>query len=104
LTAEGAAFYERGIRILDDMDTAEREAAAGATPRGRLRVNVNVLSAPTICCRWCRTSSPVIPISPSTIALTDAVVDLLEERADVAIRVGPLRESRWLHASSARAE
>src|SRR5882757_1883004 len=42
LTAEGAAFYERGVRILDDMDTAEREAAAGATPRGRLRVNVNV--------------------------------------------------------------
>src|SRR5262249_33296315 len=30
------------------------------------------------------------------IALTDTVVDLLEERADIAIRVGPLRESRLL--------
>ena len=28
------------------------------------------------------------------VALTDAVVDLFESRADVAIRTGPLRESR----------
>jgi DNA-binding transcriptional LysR family regulator len=30
------------------------------------------------------------------VVLTDLVVDLLEERADVAIRVGPMRESRLL--------
>ncbi|HBF56539.1 MAG TPA: LysR family transcriptional regulator, partial [Afipia sp.] len=30
------------------------------------------------------------------VALTDTVVDLMEERADIAIRVGPLRESRLL--------
>jgi DNA-binding transcriptional LysR family regulator len=42
LTAEGAAFYDRALRILEDMATAEREAAAGAAPRGRLRVNSNV--------------------------------------------------------------
>src|SRR5882762_9182961 len=42
LTPEGAAFYERGVRILVDMDAAEREVAAGSAPRGRLRVNANV--------------------------------------------------------------
>ena len=42
LTPEGAAFYENGLRILADIDEAEREAAAGAMPRGRLRVNCNV--------------------------------------------------------------
>ena len=42
LTAEGQAFYERAVRILADMAEAEREAAAGAAPRGRLRVNSNV--------------------------------------------------------------
>ena len=39
LTPEGAAFYDSGVRILADMAAAEREAAAGAAPRGRLRVN-----------------------------------------------------------------
>ena len=34
LTAEGAAFYERGLRILEDMATAEREVSAGAEPQG----------------------------------------------------------------------
>jgi DNA-binding transcriptional LysR family regulator len=42
LTPEGAAFYESGVRILEEIETAEREAAAGSVPRGRLRVNCNV--------------------------------------------------------------
>jgi DNA-binding transcriptional LysR family regulator len=94
LTAEGAAFYQRGIRILDDMDTAEREAAAGATPRGRLRVNVNVPFGTHYLLPLVPDFLALHPDITIDIALTDAVVDLLEERADVAIRVGPLRESR----------
>ena len=35
LTPEGAAFYDNGVRILAEMEAAEREAAAGAAPRGR---------------------------------------------------------------------
>ena len=31
LTPEGTAYYDRSIRILDDINTAEREAAVGAT-------------------------------------------------------------------------
>src|SRR5690606_33099602 len=42
LTAEGCAFYERGISILSDLDEAERSASLQATPRGRVRVNANV--------------------------------------------------------------
>lgn len=94
LTAEGAAFYDRGQRILDDMATAEREAASGAAPRGRLRVNSNVPFG----------YHYLLPLLPGFLAeypqvkidvvLTDRVVDLFEEQADVAIRTGPLRESR----------
>lgn len=96
LTPEGAAFYERAVAILDDMDAAEREAAAGARPRGRLRVNLNVAFARHV----------VLPLIPDFLArypeitiditVSDRVVDLLEERADVAIRIGPLRESRLI--------
>lgn len=96
LTPEGTAYYDRALRILDDLNTAEREAAAGATPRGRLRVNTSVPFG----------MHSLLPLLPGFLAqypgvtvdvsLTDTVVDLLEERADIAIRVGPLRESRLL--------
>jgi DNA-binding transcriptional LysR family regulator len=94
LTAEGAAFYDRGLRLLDDMATAEREAAAGAEPRGRIKVNSNVPFG----------FHYLLPLLPGFLAeyqhvkvdvvLTDRVVDLFEVQADVAIRTGPLRESR----------
>lgn len=94
LTPEGAAYYDRTVQILSDMEAAEREAAGGATPRGRVRVNCNVPFGhhyllpllPDFLARY-----PEITVD---VALTDVVVDLLEERADVAIRVGPMRESR----------
>jgi len=94
LTPEGALFYERSMHILEQIDAAEREIAPGLTPRGRLRVNVNVPFG--VHC--------LLPLVPKfverypqitlDVALTDAVVDLYEARADVAIRTGPLRESR----------
>lgn len=96
LTPEGSAFYERALRILEEMSTAEREAAVGATPSGVLRVNTSVPFGlhrllpllPDFARRY-----PGIKVE---ITLTDVVVDLLEERADVAIRVGPMRKSRLL--------
>jgi DNA-binding transcriptional LysR family regulator len=94
LTPEGAAFHDSGVRILADLDAAEREAAAGAAPRGRLRVNSYVPFG----------QHRLMPLLPRFLerypeisieaVLTDNVIDLLEERADVAIRAGPLRESR----------
>jgi DNA-binding transcriptional LysR family regulator len=94
LTAEGVAFHERSLRILSDIDEAEREAAAGTTPRGRVRVNSNVPFG----------MHYLLPLVPEFLArhpevtldvvLSDHVIDLLEERADVAIRVGPLRTSQ----------
>ncbi|TPK99980.1 LysR family transcriptional regulator [Mesorhizobium sp. B2-4-14] len=94
LTPEGAAFHESGQRILADMAAAEREAAAGAAPRGRLRVNTYVPFG----------VHRLIPLLPRfleryseisvDLVLTDSVIDLMAERADVAIRAGPLGESR----------
>ena len=96
LTPEGAAFYENGVRILGEIETAEREAAAAAVPRGRLRVNCNVpfgqhYLLPLIPAFL--TQHPEIAVD---VMLTDRVVDLLEERADVAIRAGPLRDSQLI--------
>jgi len=94
LTPEGAAFYERSVAVLADLDEAEREASSGAQPSGRLRVNSNVPVGTHL----------LLPIVPAflachpqvslDIALTDRVVDLLEDRTDVALRSGPLKSSR----------
>ena len=96
LTPEGTAFYERALRILDEMSAAEREAAVGATPSGLLRINSSVSFG-------MHRLMPLLPdflqLHPGIsvdVTLTDIVVDLLEERADVAIRVGPMRGSRLL--------
>ncbi|TPM16418.1 LysR family transcriptional regulator [Mesorhizobium sp. B2-2-4] len=94
LTPEGTAFYDSGMRILADMDAAEREAAAGAAPRGRLRVNSYVpFGHHRLMSLLPRFLERYPEISVDAV-LTDSVIDLLEERADVAIRAGPLRESR----------
>ncbi|HEY6631722.1 MAG TPA: LysR family transcriptional regulator [Rhizobiaceae bacterium] len=94
LTAEGAAFYENGRRILAEIEAAEHEASAGAVPRGRLRVNCNVPFGQHYLLPLLPTFLAAHPEIVVDVSLTDRVVDLLEERADVAIRAGPLRESR----------
>src|SRR6187402_3584274 len=42
LTPEGTTFYERCVRVLADMEEAERCASVAAAPRGRVSVNANV--------------------------------------------------------------
>lgn len=96
LTPEGCAYYERGVRILADLDEAERCASADAMPRGRLRVNANVPFGHHF----------LLPLAPEFLAqhpevtldivLTDEVIDILEQRTDVAVRAGPLKSSNLL--------
>lgn len=98
LTAEGQAFHQRCVTILSDIAEAECEAAAGRAPRGRVRVNANVAFGNQV----------LLPLLPAFLAehpelsidlvFTDQVVDLIEERADIAIRVapGPLRGNQLM--------
>jgi DNA-binding transcriptional LysR family regulator len=96
LTPEGSAFYERALRILDEISAAEREAAIGATPSGLLRVNTSVPFGLRLLLPLLPEFAKRYPEIKVEVVLTDLVVDLLEERADVAIRVGLMRESRLL--------
>lgn len=93
LTPEGCAFYERGVRILADLEEAEHCASKHSAPRGRLRVNANVPFGRHF----------LLPLAPEFLArhpdvtldivLTDEIIDLLEQRTDVAVRAGPLKSS-----------
>ncbi|MDT3718784.1 LysR family transcriptional regulator [Pseudomonas oryzihabitans] len=93
-TPEGLLFHERCLRILDDIDCAEHEAAQRGSPRGRVRINCQVAfgthyllpQLPVFLARY-----PEVQLD---VVLSDQVVDLLTERCDVAIRTGPLPDSR----------
>ncbi|QOZ22587.1 LysR family transcriptional regulator [Bradyrhizobium sp. CCBAU 51753] len=96
LTAEGKAFYERAQTILADIEEAERLAGSGAAPRGHLTVNCNIpfgmLHVMPLLPRF-MSEHPDVTLD---LVLTDTLVDLMQERADVAIRAGPLGASRLI--------
>ncbi|MBO9697371.1 MAG: LysR family transcriptional regulator [Sphingopyxis sp.] len=94
LTAEGQAYRERMTVLLADIATVEAGLGLeGQGPRGLLRIN----ASPSI------GTMGLLPILPRFTArypdivvdltLSDAIVDLVEERADIAIRIGPLRDT-----------
>ncbi|SIQ19687.1 transcriptional regulator, LysR family [Janthinobacterium sp. TND4EL3] len=96
LTAEGCGLYERGRQVLAALDEAERCAGVQDVPRGKIRVNANVPFGQHF----------LLPLAPLfleryaevtlDIVLTDEVVDILEQRTDVAVRAGPLKSSSLL--------
>lgn len=94
LTPEGCAFYERSVRLLADLDEAERGASAGELPAGRLRVNASVPVGMHVLLPLVPDFLALYPQIDLDIVLTDEVVDLIEERTDVAIRSGPMKSSR----------
>lgn len=93
ITAEGCAFYERGVRILADLEDAERCAGEHTTPRGRLRVNANVPFGHHFLLPLATEFLARHPDVSLDIVLTDEVIDILEQRTDVAVRAGPLKSS-----------
>jgi DNA-binding transcriptional LysR family regulator len=98
LTEEGQTFLARTRAILDAMDEAEDELVTRRQqPAGLLRVNA---ASPFML-------HAIVPLVPEFSALfpkiqlelntDDLNVDLLAQRTDIAIRIGPLRDST-LHA------
>ncbi len=96
LTPEGCAFHERAARILADIDDAERQAAAGDAPAGRVRLNASASFATHVLMPLLPEFLSAYPELSVDIIQTDAVVDLMAERVDIAIRAGPLKASRLI--------
>ncbi|RUM08291.1 LysR family transcriptional regulator [Rhizobium chutanense] len=93
LTPEGCAFYERSIAILADIAEAERPASSGERASGRIRINTSGSFGNHVLAPLLPAFMALHPAVTLDIAHTDRVVDLMEERADVAIRTGPLKNS-----------
>jgi DNA-binding transcriptional LysR family regulator len=93
LTPEGENFYERSVRVLADLDEAERSAAQGAEPRGRVSLNTSISFGQRVLLPLLPRLLAQHPGITVDVAMTDRVVDLMDERADIAIRWGVLPPS-----------
>lgn len=98
LTEEGQAFLAQARKILAAVEDAEEQIKVRRQkPAGRLRVNAAapfMLHAVVPLVAGFRAQYPDIQLE---LHSSDQIIDLLEQRADVAIRIGPLRDST-LHA------
>lgn len=94
LTAEGEAYYERSLNLLQDLDLIEQEISQGAAATGgQVRVNVSVALGvlglePILPEFWKAYPNIVVDLS-----LSDEIVDLYLDRTDIAFRVGRLPDS-----------
>ncbi len=94
LTEAGTLFHDRCAGLVAQVEAAEAELAdLGATPRGTLRVSAGVDIGVTILARHVRDFLRLHPQVAVELVLTDRAVDLVGEKIDLAIRIGPVREA-----------
>ncbi|OZI23894.1 LysR family transcriptional regulator [Bordetella genomosp. 9] len=100
LTQEGQLFLDDARRIIESVDAMEEQMAVRRqVPAGLLRVNAAspfMLHVVVPLVGGFRERYPEITLELHT---SDQIIDLLEQRTDIAIRIGPLRDST-LHARS----
>ncbi|KWF04881.1 LysR family transcriptional regulator [Burkholderia ubonensis] len=89
VTADGAAYYERVVRLLADMDDAETSlSVASASPRGRLRVDVPSPFARLILIPALPAFHARYPDIQLDMDVSDRVVDVVAENVDCVVRGG----------------
>jgi len=99
LTSEGCQFYEQGLQILSELDELEQSVTANHSPKGRIRIHTSLSY-------WTHFLLPCIslfnqryPQIELEAHLSDEVINLVEQRIDVAIRTGPLKSSNLVARS-----
>lgn len=97
LTDEGLAYYDRGARILADMDEAEQAVSANAAaPQGRLRMTLPPSlgrGALLVAIADFMAAYPDVEVHAD---FTERAVDLVEDGYDLAVRVSQLADSSFI--------
>lgn len=93
LTADGAVYYERVVRLLADLDDAETSlSSAAALARGRLRVDVPSPLASIILMPALPEFHARYPDIQLDMGVSDRMVDLIGENVDCVVRGGELTD------------
>lgn len=94
LTDEGAWLLERARALLADLANTEAEAAARRSqPAGLVRVNAATPALGHLLAPLVPAFLDAYPLVQLELTSGETVVDLIEERADLAIRIGNLPDS-----------
>ncbi|EAX7332170.1 LysR family transcriptional regulator [Salmonella enterica] len=97
LTSEGAELYEKAVRLLREAEDIEQTAfAARYEPAGLIKVTASIpvgkcLIAPHL--PEFRRRYPNIDVE---LSLSDMMADLIKDGIDLAVRIGPVADSRLI--------
>lgn len=93
VTADGAAYYERTVRVLADLDDIEASMTnARANPQGRLRVDVGTSVAQLLIIPHLAEFQARYPDIQLDLGVSDRPVDLIGDNVDCVIRGGNLSD------------
>ena len=94
LTDTGRSFYERSARILADLDEAEAAVhQQHGELRGKLRIALPLSFGISHMCKPISEFAKMYPKVAFDLDLNDRRVDLVQEGADLALRIGHLSDS-----------
>ena len=93
LTPEGCQLYERGQRVLADLNDVENAASLRSVPKGVVRINSSSSTGQKLLVPLVARLMQTYPELVLDLSFTDHVVDLMEAQADIAIRWGKLPSS-----------
>lgn len=93
VTTDGAAYYDRAVRVLADFDDLEASMTqVRATPRGRLRVDVGTSIARLLIIPHLAQFQARFPDIQIDLGVSDRPVDLIGDNVDCVIRGGQLTD------------
>lgn len=99
LTEPGRLFYEHALRASAELTSARALLEqARDEPRGRVRITMPVAAGRHCVAPLLRALGREHPALELDLSFTDRVVDVIHEGIDLALRVGPLRDSTDLVA------
>lgn len=94
VTADGAAYYERVVRLLADLEDADTVlSSASAAPKGLLRVDVPSPLARMILMPALPAFHARYPEIQLDMGVSDRKVDVIGDNVDCVLRGGPLSDS-----------
>lgn len=93
VTADGAAYYERVVRVLADLEDADTSlSSASAAPKGRLRVDVPSPFARLILVPALPAFHARYPDIQLDLGVSDRMVDVIGDNVDCVLRGGELTD------------
>lgn len=97
MTHDGAAFYDKCLRLIADVEEAEATFRRdGTQPRGKLQVDLPGRIGRLVVAPALPEFLELYPGVEVQMGVTDRAVDLIGENVDCALRVGPLEDSELI--------